>query len=103
MRLFELRKKNNLSQKDVAKSLFISQTCYSSYETGRTEPNIEMLYKIADFYRVSVDYIIGRENDDESNLTDAQKNTIIAIKKLNQENLNIIHNETMKLLDSQDD
>lgn len=61
MRLKELRTENKLKQSDVAEKLFITQTGYSNYENGRTEPNIEMLCKLADLYNVSIDYLIGRD------------------------------------------
>lgn len=56
----QLRVINNRSQTETAELLGIAQTTYAGYETGKYEPNIDMLMKIADLYNVSVDYIIGR-------------------------------------------
>lgn len=61
-RLAELRKEKGLYQKDVAQLLGIERTTYSRYETGDTQPSHENLVKLADFYDVSVDYLLGRSN-----------------------------------------
>lgn len=68
MRLKELRKDRNLLQSDVAKVLSKTITCICDWERGRTEPSIEDLAKLADFFNVSIDYLVGRE-DDFGNIT----------------------------------
>lgn len=60
MRLKELREKNNLQQKDLARLLNVSQNAISLYETGKREPNIEYLIKICDFFNISLDYLLER-------------------------------------------
>ncbi len=55
----ELRKQKGLSQEQVANSLGISMREYQNYEYGQREPNIEMINKLADFYHVSTDYLLG--------------------------------------------
>ena len=61
-RLRDLREDKDLRQEDVAESLGISQTVYSRYERGfQTIPVVHLL-KLADFYQVSIDYILGRTN-----------------------------------------
>ena len=47
------------TQKEVALELKIDRSQIASYETGRTQPDIETLGKLADFYGVSVDWLIG--------------------------------------------
>lgn len=59
-RLKEERLKANLTQKEVAEKLGITREAYTMYETNKTTPSIETLKKIADIYRTSVDYLIGR-------------------------------------------
>ena len=59
-RLVQLRITNERSQAETAKLLEIAQTTYAGYETGKHEPDIKTLIKIADIYNVSLDYIIGR-------------------------------------------
>ena len=61
-RLKDLREDRDLLQKDVAELLGISQTVYSRYERGfQTIPVVHLL-KLADLYRTSTDYILGRTN-----------------------------------------
>lgn len=66
-RLRDLREDKDMSQAEIAKMLFTSQTIYSRYERGfRTLP-IEHLLILADFYDVSTDYILGRTSNKEVN------------------------------------
>lgn len=60
MRLKDLREDNDVKQKELAEYLNIKQNTYSQYENGKREIPIELLWKLADFYNTSVDYIIGR-------------------------------------------
>lgn len=60
MRLKELRKEKGLSQLRLATDLHTTQNTISRYETGEREPGIAELIKIADYFNVSVDYLIGR-------------------------------------------
>lgn len=59
-RLKQERKKANLTQNEVAQILKISQSTYAGYETGKSEPNIEIITKIADVFKTSIDYLTGR-------------------------------------------
>mgnify|MGYP004481386261 CR=1 FL=1 len=59
-RLRDLREDRDLSQREVAKYLEMSQTGYSKYETGENDIPTGTLQKLADFYDVSVDYLLGR-------------------------------------------
>ena len=56
-----LREDRNLRQKDLAAMLNVSQNTYSQYETGVIELTASTLIKLADFYDVSVDYLLGRK------------------------------------------
>ena len=60
LRIRDLREDNDYSQKIVADLLSVHQTTYSSYELGKLEIPLESLEKLADFYGVSVDYLLGR-------------------------------------------
>lgn len=60
--LAELRKDKHLLQKDLADFLSISIGTVSNYETGAHEPDFETLCKLADFFQVSTDYLLGRTN-----------------------------------------
>ena len=60
MRIRDLREDRDLKQKDLAEFLKIHQTSYSDYELGTTNVPVAVLHKLADFYQVSVDYLLGR-------------------------------------------
>ncbi len=57
-----LRTENKLRQEDIAEKLSIARQTYSSWETGERTPDIENLIKLADFYNVSLDFLVGRTN-----------------------------------------
>ena len=59
-RMRELREDNDLTQAEVAKIIHKSQQGYNHIETGRAELKIDDLIKLCDFYKVSADYFIGR-------------------------------------------
>lgn len=59
--LREIRKKKGYSQVKVSLELNISREAISNYETGRRNPDIEMLLKFSDYYNVSIDYLIRGE------------------------------------------
>lgn len=59
-RLKMLRIEKDLLQKEVADSIGCSVGMLSSYESDRREPNVEYLKKLADFFNVSVDYLVGK-------------------------------------------
>lgn len=59
-RLKSLRVERNLKQEEVAKELKIAVRSYCRYEYGEREPNASVLWRMADFYGVSIDYLVGR-------------------------------------------
>ena len=58
-RLKSLRVSRNESQEDLAEKLNLTRQAIGNYELGKTEPNIEMLKKIARHYNVSLDYLMA--------------------------------------------
>ena len=60
LRIRDLREDRDLSQKELAALLDVHQTTYSDYELGNLNIPISALHKLADFYGVSVDYLLGR-------------------------------------------
>ena len=60
--LFILRKKRKLSREAVARALEISSMTYQRYEKNLREPTAPLMVKLADFFDVSVDELLGREN-----------------------------------------
>lgn len=61
-RIRDLREDRDLSQKDVAEYLKCSQVCYSYYEIGKRDIPTDILIQLADFYDVSIDYLLGRSS-----------------------------------------
>ena len=60
LQLRNLREDRDLSQKEIANHLQIHQTTYSDYELGKLNIPIATLHKLADYYNVSIDYLLGR-------------------------------------------
>ena len=102
MNLALLRKKKNMTQEELAKLLNLSTTGYSYYEQGKREPNIDILCKLADLYNVSLDYLIGRQrNDDIGYLTTEQLTAVKIIKQLNHQNLLLLTGRALAMLENQ--
>lgn len=62
-RLQELKKQKNVMQKTVADEVGVSLRAYQYYETGTNEPTLSVLVRIADYFDVSLDYLVGRSDD----------------------------------------
>ena len=58
-----LREDNDKTQVDLAQYLNVKQTTYSKYELGKINIPIEVFIKLADYYDVSIDYLLGRTKD----------------------------------------
>ena len=63
MRLKELRKEKNISQLKLALDLSMNQNTISRYETGEREADYKTLIKIADYFNVSIDYLLERTDN----------------------------------------
>ena len=61
-RIKELRNLKKISQNELAKHLQVSQQTIGAWEVGRTEPSIEFTNKMADYFNVTADYLLGRTN-----------------------------------------
>lgn len=66
-RLKELRKKRHLSQTRLAIELNMNQNTLSSYETEVHQADYETLIRFADYFHVSIDYLLGRTDNPETN------------------------------------
>ena len=62
-RFKEIRQEKNLSQTDIAKALGVTRQAISLYEKGDREPKLETWQKLADFFNVPVDYLLGISKD----------------------------------------
>lgn len=63
MRLKELREQKGLSQLKLAMDLSMNQNSISRYETGAREADYQILIKFADYFNVSIDYLLERTNN----------------------------------------
>lgn len=98
-RLKILRKQINKTQKEVAGYLKMSQAGYQSYEVGDTEPNIENLIKLADYYNVTLDYLVGRPfANDAGYLTENEKTLLKVYRSLNNRNQQTLLDESKGIL-----
>lgn len=65
-RIKELRRKDNLSQQKLAEVLNVHQTAISQWETDRTFPDIEIAKKLSDIFNVSIEYLLGLDNENDN-------------------------------------
>ncbi|MED0670582.1 helix-turn-helix transcriptional regulator [Aneurinibacillus aneurinilyticus] len=77
-RLRELRINKELSQKELANHFKISESAVGMYEREQREPSFELVEKIADFFEVSTDYLLGRTNDSSLKETDEDSKINVA-------------------------
>ena len=66
-RIQDLRTDADMSQKQLSEILHISQRSYSHYETGSRNIPVELLIRLANYYDISVDYLVGRTDKKEMN------------------------------------
>lgn len=86
-RLVQLRKSTNLLQADMAKKIGVARATYGAYEQGTRQPDFETLQRIANYFEVSTDYLLGHSIDsskqnilgkevDTSELTENQRTVL---------------------------
>lgn len=68
-RLKLLRKERNLKKKELANLLQVSERTYSYYESDERQPTLSNIEKLADYFGVSTDYLLGRTKDPQSNFS----------------------------------
>ena len=87
MKLKELRKENKKTQETLSTFLKVAESTYRGYENGTSEPTIETLCKLADYYNVSLDYLCGRTwNNQIGYVPENKKDVIQIILQLNDIN-----------------
>ncbi len=74
-RIRYLRIRNNLTSKELSKALSISESSMSLYENGKRKPSLEIIVKIADYFKVTTDYLLGVS--DSSHMGEYQTETDI--------------------------
>lgn len=94
--LTKLRKRNNITQIDLAETMNVKQYIISSWETGRSEPNISQIIKLSDIFSVPIDYLLDKQvirtiDDDSFNRV---------IENINQDVNDDFTNEIKKIANS---
>ena len=84
-----LRKKQNKKRQEVADDLGISRSSLEYYEKNKRKPDIEVLTKIADYYNVSADYLLGRTN---AETTDKDLRFVCEYTGLSENTIMTLHN-----------
>lgn len=93
VRIKFLRERSNLTQLELAKFLNVSNSTLSQYENGQRVPSDEIKIKIAEFFNVTIDYLLGQESkknkgsSEEPPLSEAQQNLISAVSDLSEEDI----------------
>lgn len=68
LRIKDLREDNDLTQKQIAEILLCDQSLYSKYERKEREIPLALIVKLADYYNVSIDYLVGRTSNPKINM-----------------------------------
>lgn len=81
-----LRKSKGYTQQEMANILQVSKPTYNHYETGRYEPDIKTIIKIADFFDCSIDYLVGHQTKSliYNDFSKDQQKAISMLKKLDE-------------------
>ena len=103
MNLKNIRKRHGLTQVQVAKMLGIAQVTYCNYELGNREPDFKTLKKMSNLFHVTIDELIGNENNYfiKEQYTKEEIAIIENIKKLSKEDLLKVEAFTLKCLKKQ--
>ncbi|MBO5994733.1 MAG: helix-turn-helix transcriptional regulator [Firmicutes bacterium] len=72
MRLKELRNNFGVSQEKIGEYIGCSGAVYSRYETGARQPSIEVMIKLAQYFGVSLDYLVGNKDFEETSLSERE-------------------------------
>lgn len=67
LKILDLREDADLTQKQIAEILLCDQSLYSKYERGERALPLELAIRLADFYHVSLDYLVGRTDKKQIN------------------------------------
>ena len=101
----DIRLRKGLTQSDVAAALGVSSVVSSRYETGKRQPSIDMLIQMADIFGVTVDFLLGRQEIEDSTLSDYELQLLIASRKADERakqdalNMLLAHAASMKTED----
>lgn len=98
--LRDIRTKRNLTQQAVADYLGCSSVVYSRYETEKREPSLDTILKMADLFDVTVDYLLGRREVEDSTLSNYELKLVLASRNADErarnDALNVLLNHSDK-------
>lgn len=106
MKLKEIRLKNKKTQKEIAEILQTNRVNYNRYELEKGEPNINTLIKLADYYHITIDELVGRTNSniiDKGLLNETEISILEITKELNPKNQNRLESYALALYETQKD
>ena len=83
-----LRMANNITQVELAADLGVSKQCVSNWENDYIQPSIEMLIKLAEYFKVSTDYILGLDDSKHINVDGLSDKEIAHVRLLVEDLLN---------------
>ena len=90
-RIRELREDNDLRQADVSSATGIDQRTLSNYETGKTNPDSYAIIKLAQFFNVTTDYLLGIKHNKQNEIDEMLSSINEINKKLEVLKNNILH------------
>lgn len=96
-RLKILREELGLTQKELGAKLSVSSSTIGMYEVNKRIPDANMIEKIADFFQVSVDYLLGRTRNRNNSIVKGKYNNIVKIK-IKGENIDLTADEIQNLI-----
>ena len=84
MNIKDIRMQKGLTQSEVASALGVSSVVYSRYENGKRQPSIDTLIQMADIFGVTVDYLLGRQDIEDSTLSEYELHLLIASRNADE-------------------
>ena len=100
MNLKNLRKDKNLTQKQVATELNIATPTYNHYESGRYEPDLKTITKLADYFGCSIDYLLGHQTKGliyTNDLTETQSAFVKKVITLDDSTINKLEGALIRI------
>ncbi len=85
----KLRKSHNLTMKQLGEMMGVSESTISLYENNKAQPDIGMMYKMADYFGVSIDFLLGRKTDELKEKTTDDK-LVVDILSLTEEEKTLV-------------
>ena len=88
-KLTQLRKDNKKTQANIASHLGLTQQAYAAYENNKAVPPSDIIIKLADYFGVSTDYLLGREykQNSEQKMTEKQKQLLQLLQQLDNDEM----------------